>query len=155
MYRQIDLNARLSADPNARAKILYNTYPGGYRLHRHPFFEFSLATGGEALHIVNGVPSRFKAGDISLLSPTALHQFLPIDGAEPLTMYTISFSPEPIRAEFWAHVPAQNMPYSVHLDAETFSAIRRAFQKLHMRASAEKLPSTCIPRRRLSGLFST
>lgn len=140
MKKLTDLSSRLSADPSARAKIIYKDYPEGYRLHRHSFFEFSFATRGECIQTINGEPSPFRAGDISLVTPAVLHEFIPIDDVEPITMYTLSFSPDPIRPEFWAHIPAQSFPINTSLDEETFSAMRRTFQKLHKRAETEKLP---------------
>ncbi len=140
MYRPIDLSSRLSADPNARAKIFQSTYPAGYRLHRHPFFEFSFAISGECLHILNGEPYRFCAGDLCLLTPSSLHQFIPLENAEPITIYTLSFSPEPIRPEFWAHIPTHELPIMARLESETFSAIRRTFDILLKRSTKEKLP---------------
>lgn len=139
MKKLTDLSSRLSADPNARAKIIFQTYPTGYRLHKHSFFEFSFAIRGECVQTINGEPSPFRAGDISLITPAVLHEFIPIDGAEPLTMYTLSFTPDPIRPEFWAHIPAQSLPINATLDEETFSAMRRTFEKLHKRAEREKL----------------
>ena len=140
MKKMTDLSARLSADPNARAKIIFSTYPTGYRLHKHSFFEFSFATEGECIQTINGEPSPFRAGDISLITPAVLHEFIPIDGKEPLKMYTLSFTPDPIRPEFWAHIPAQSLPINATLDEETFSAMRRTFAKLYKRAEKEKLP---------------
>ncbi len=140
MPKSAFLTARLSADPEARAKISYATYPQGYRLHYHSFFEFSFAVDGEALHLVNGEPLHFSAGDICLLTPAVLHQFIPIKGAKPLTMYNLSFSPEPIRPEFWSHVPAHALPITSHIEGNTFTSVCHAFESMKARASKEKLP---------------
>lgn len=139
MKKMVDLSTRLSADPNARAKISYAEYPAGYRLHKHSFFEFSFATKGECIQTINGEPAPFRAGDISLITPASLHEFIPVEGAEPVKIYTLSFTPDPIRPEFWAHIPAQSLPINVTLDEETFSAMRRTFAKLYNRAEKEKL----------------
>lgn len=134
------LSTRLSADPEAKAKIMFNTHPEGYRLHRHNFFEFSFATDGECTHIINGQATHFRAGDICLLSPADLHQFIPLKDATPLTMYVLSFSPDPIRPEFWSHIPSQTFPIINHLDGTAYTSVLHAFEKMHARASKEKLP---------------
>ncbi len=144
MFEKKLFSTRLSADPEAKAKIMFHTFPDGYRLHRHSFFEFHLVTAGEGIHIINGQTSHFCAGDICLLSPTVLHQFVAIEGAEPLTMYTLSFSPDPIRPEFWSNIPAHELPITYHLDGNAYTSVVHAFEKMYARASKENLPFDLI-----------
>lgn len=133
------LLSTLSADPNARAKLFLASYPNGYRIHYHSFFELVLVTDGVCTHVLNGEAYDFTKGDICLLNPASIHQFLP-KGDTPATMYTLSFSAELLPGEFWGALPPHALPVKAHLSDDAMRGALHSFEKLLSRSSKEKLP---------------
>ncbi len=120
------------------AKYMNEVFDGGFHIsertvnavpiHWHSYYEVEFCMSGKGIQLVNGIPTPYKKGTLTFLSPNDFHRIELIKG--PFQIITFCFYAHILSANMINFITENKPPFCLQLSGEDYDRMMWAYRTL-------------------------